>query len=520
MIAFVAVFLPLLVAYAMALGWCVDCWNAPTEYFAHCWLVPVVGACVLWLRRRDWQQRPRAADLRGLWLLVPGLLLHAFGAALMIDSWSATSIVLTLPGAAWLALGRDRLRGLWSVLALVLFAIPMPIYVEGRLAFLLKEIAVRGGSWLANLVGADVVRNGDRLLPIGLDGALFVADACGGLRSLLAMLTLGYCLVFFTGPASTARRVILMLAVAPLAIAANVTRIAVLCLMARWFGVPFAEGMGHSIANLVEWGALLLTMVVFDGLLVRRLGKSGLVAAVANDNRTVTATVPATKTSLRLPALILWLLAPALLWLSYYRPLADRSGRAEMLPKTVANYQLEPRSEAQLGEFAAALPRYRELLGTEDFVWWHYRDQQKHLISLVALFHDTNWKSVHPPRICIEGSDMTIERDDLVAAGWESEDPAANQGVPRVLSRIVAKRRDSVWRYVTLSVFGTEHWASGDYWEFTMHHLPRALLRQNESGFLMRVESPIYSGEQDADAEARCREFLQALMPAARKLLR
>ena len=141
---FLCVFLPLLLAYVTALQWCVDRWNAPTEYFAHCWLVPLVGALVVWLRRKSWQTRPRATDLRGLWLLVPGLMMHFAGAALMIDSWSASSIVLTLPGAALLALGAARLRGLWPVLLLVLFASPMPIYVEGRMAFVLKEIAVEG----------------------------------------------------------------------------------------------------------------------------------------------------------------------------------------------------------------------------------------------------------------------------------------------------------------------------------------------------------------------------------------
>lgn len=89
-----------------------------------------------------------------------------------------------------------------------------------------------------------------------------------------------------------------------------------------------------------------------------------------------------------------------------------------------------------------------------------------------------------------------------------------------VVSRIVAKRRSDGWRFVTLSMFGTKSWNSGDYWDFTMHHLPRALLRQNESGFLLRVESPIYSGEDVAQAEERCREFLKQLMPSARNLVR
>ena len=73
MTALFAVFVPLLVAYAMALVWCVDRWNAPTEYFTHCWLVPFVGLGVVLHRRKEWSLRPRATDLRGLWLLVPAL---------------------------------------------------------------------------------------------------------------------------------------------------------------------------------------------------------------------------------------------------------------------------------------------------------------------------------------------------------------------------------------------------------------------------------------------------------------
>ena len=111
---------------------------------------------------------------------------------------------------------------------------------------------------------------------------------------------------------------------------------------------------------------------------------------------------------------------------------------------------------------------------------------------------------------------MVIEQDDLVDAPWLADEDGSHP----VASRIVAKRRTDGWRFLTLSMFGTETWASGDYWDFTMHHLPLAFLRQNESGFLLRVESPVYAGEEQGQAEARCREFLQQLMPAARKLLR
>ncbi|MFN0186413.1 MAG: exosortase/archaeosortase family protein, partial [Aquabacterium sp.] len=466
--AFFAIFLPLLIAYGVTLQWCVDRWNAPTQYFAHCWLVAPVAAFVLWWRRAEWRDRPAAYGVGGWLLLAPALVLHLLGALLMVDSWSALSLILAIPGAAWVALGRHRLHGQWPVLWLSLFLVPAPMYVEGRLAFLLKEIAVAGGSTLANLLGAGVVRAGDRLSPTGLPGSLFVADACGGLRSLLAMMTMAWCLVFFFGSSRGGRRLLVLAAAPFLAIAANITRIAVLCLFARWFGVPFAEGTGHTLANAAEWLSLLLLLIGLDAWLGRRA-----VATAAAAQPPVIA--PTGKASWWLTAGCLWLLAGPLLWLSTYRPLASATGRAERLPDAVAGYSLIPRTAEEQAAFTAALPRWRELLGTGDFVWRQYQDPNGSRINLVALFHDTNWKSVHPPRICIEGSNMDIQVDDLVSAAW------AGEGVS--LGRILARDRADGWRYLTLSAFGTADWTSGDYWAFTLHHLPRALMRSNMSGF-------------------------------------
>ena len=508
------VLLPLVAAYATTLLWCVDRYNAPTEYFAHCWLVPVVAAVVLWQTRARWRQQPCRTERLGLWLLVPGLLLHVVGAALMIDSWSAASLALTVPGSCWLVFGRSRLRGLWPVVWLVLFAIPAPIYVEGRLAFELKEVAVRGGAIVANVLGADIERLGDRLQPRGGDASLYVAAACGGLRSLLAMLTIAYCLAFFTGPAATARRVFLLVVAAPLAVLANTLRIASLCLLARWFGVPFAEGTGHTLANIVEWLLLLLSLLALDRWIGHRLAPSDSLSTSPSIDHVPlgAAAAPAAargKASLWPVGLALWLAAAPLLWLSLYRPFGSRDDRAGQLPTAIAGYALQPRTPAEQRAFERNLPQWRELLGTRDFVYRRYRNEQKELVRVVALFHDTNWKSVHPPRICIEGSNMEILADDLIEVG----------STPIEASRIVAQDRASSWRFVTLSVFGTASWSSGDYWQFTWHHLPLAVLRRNQSGFLLRVESPIYSGERAADAERRCAEFLAQLLPMARELV-
>lgn len=502
--ALLALFVPLVIAYLPALRWCVDRWNAPTQYFAHGWLVPFVAAAVVWSRRAVWRTAPVVPDRRGLWLLGAGLLLHVCGLVLMVDSWSAASLCLTVPGALWFAFGRARLRGLWPVIGLVLFFVPLPIFVEGRLAFTLKEFAVNGGAALANVLGADVVRSGSMLRPNGMTGGLWVADACSGLRSLLAMAMLTWCLAFFTGPAVVWRRVVLLLAAAPIAIVANVVRIATICLFARWFGLSFAENLGHTLANVAEWIADLAALLALDAVLRRGAARTGAPTPI------VAVPDPRPRPAFRGVAVAAWVLAGPLLWLGVHRPIADGHDRADTLPPIVGTWTLVPRAPAEEQKFQKNLPRFRELLGTDDFTWRTYRDGEGHALHLVGLFHDTNWKSVHPPRICIEGSDMDVEVDELVAAPWLGNDVQ--------VSRIVAKRRADGRRFVTLSVFGTASWLSGSYGAFFLHHAPRALLRQSESGFLLRVEAATTLG--NATADARCADFLRALVPEAQRLLR
>lgn len=507
MSVFARVFLPLLVAWATTLVWCVERWM--TEDFEHCWLVPAIAAFVAWRRRDAWCAAPRAADSHGWWLLGAGLVLHAAGAALTIDSWSAASLGLAVPGACWLALGRARLRGQWPIVWFVLFALPMPIFVRDRVAFALKEFAVQWGASVANVLGADVVRNGAYLQPRGAAGALWVADECGGLRSLLAMCTVAYCLAFFWGGRAWVRRAVLLAAAPLLAVAANIGRIALLCLFARHAGVPFAGGTGHTLANVAEWALVLGALLALDRWLPQ--------GAEASPRAAAPAAAPAPSgargaADLVRASFVLWAVAPLLLALSLYRPPALAADRAAALPTSVAGYELVPRTAEQEAYFQARLPRWCELLGTRDFVWRYYRDASGAGISLVALFHDTNWKSVHPPRICIEGSDMDVEVDDLVAGPAFAPDA--------VLGRIVARARSDGRRYVTLSAFGTADWLSGDYAQFTWHHLPRALVRASVSGFLLRAEAEVRAGEDEAAAEARCRRFLEALLGPARELLR
>ena len=201
--------------------------------------------------------------------------------------------------------------------------------------------------------------------------------------------------------------------------------------------------------------------------------------------------------------LVLWLLGPFLLWLSSYRPFPAVSGRANRLP-------------AQVGEFVLArdhelTARTHELLGTTDATWRTYRDAAGHEIYLVAVFHEQNWKSVHPPRICIEGSNMTVTAESDHALETD-----ASSG--RAYALLEAKSNENGRRYLTCYVYGAADFTTPHYASFFMHHAPAALLRRGTSGFLLRVEA--WASEDSKSDLERMRGFLSTLLPLAQGLLR
>ncbi len=263
------VFLPLLVAYAGTLWWVGESWMLADSYYSHGPLVPLLMAFLLWRDRAARRAAPARFEARAWWLLGPGLVLHLAGAALTIDSLSALSLVLAVPGAAWLALGGARLRGQWPTLWLAGFAVPMPMFLTGRVAFELKELAVGAALSFGNALGLGAHRDGPNLFVPGQAHPLVVEDPCGGLRSLIALLTLGYVVAFFLGSRRGLRPYVLLAVAAPLAVSVNILRIVGLCFAAKWWGVEVATTTAHDVLNVAEWIVALLVLILLDRALSR-----------------------------------------------------------------------------------------------------------------------------------------------------------------------------------------------------------------------------------------------------------
>jgi len=211
----------------------------------------------------------------------------------------------------------------------------------------------------------------------------------------------------------------------------------------------------------------------------------------------------------------LWLLAGPLLWLGLYRPFASDGARAAQLPAAVPGWTWLGAADPR-GITAAHLRQ----LGTDDAVYRTYVSTAPGTepVIFTAVFHSANWKSVHPPQICLQGSGMTVAEDGSLSM-------ARSDGTTAAAGRILATLDGPQGpypegsRYLSYYVYGGVDMLTASYRTFFLHHLPRALFRQSTDGFLLRVETFVGS-DGLAAAEERCRSFMDAILPAAQESLR
>ncbi len=236
---------------------------ATNPNYSHGYLIPPVVAFLLWRDRRRYLTARGRGSLFGLVLIGLALLGHIVSIRAGVFMTQGYSLVLLLFGLSVFFHGGRATRTVWFPLGYLALMLPMPPYMMNVIAFRLKVFAARAGSGIAIKLGIPLARSGMTIhIPAG---SLRIADPCSGLRSLIALVALGALFAYLTR-GKTWKRVVLFASAVPLAVFANVVRIAVLCVVANIWGIDAALGFFH------DFSGLLLFMIAFVGLVtVRKL---------------------------------------------------------------------------------------------------------------------------------------------------------------------------------------------------------------------------------------------------------
>jgi exosortase len=232
-------------------------------------LLPMMGYLV-WERRSRLAATPRRPAAFGLAMVIASLVVLLLGTAGVEFFLMRTSAVGVIIGAIVFLAGWGWLRILAFPISLTALVIPIPPVIFYQLTFPLQVMATKFGVFVLRLAEIPVLREGNVIWLAHTK--LEVTEACSGIRSLLALLSVGILYAYFAESRSLPRTLIAASTV-PIAIIANGLRIAGTGLAAQYVGPWAASGFFHAFQG---WAMFMVSiaMLISVAATVRRIGNA------------------------------------------------------------------------------------------------------------------------------------------------------------------------------------------------------------------------------------------------------
>lgn len=243
-------------AYAGLLAYSFKQWLKPD--YSHGFLVPFFSIYLAYHWREWAPSRIKWPDPWGLAFIGGGAAMFAIAGILNIGKeWlQGLSLVLNLCGAALLLGGWPALRWLWPSLAFLMFMFPLPSSVEHALGWQLQKVAAIASEFTLQTIGYATYREGN-ILHVK-EHILGVEKACSGLSMLLtfAAISVGVAILV---KRPWFDRVLILVSAVPVAVFANVIRIALTGVLYNEGGKELGDRLFHDFAG---WIMMPIALVV------------------------------------------------------------------------------------------------------------------------------------------------------------------------------------------------------------------------------------------------------------------
>ena len=255
-----AVVIALGLVYLPTVQWLFERWTLSVWHNAHGMLIPAAVAYFAYLELTRVRELPASSSAWGFVFVIPALALHVLDTGLHTQLLSAASIVLLLPGLSLLFLGRPRTAAIAFPLAFMALMLPIPLALTEPIHGVLRRIAAEGTAAVIPYLGITAFVEGTTFrLP---KATLHVGDGCSGFSTLYASVAVA-ALTAYTTPVVW-RRVLVLLAAAPIAIASNILRVVLLTAIVNRTGVDVLSTWVHPASGMMTF-ALALPVIFWLG---------------------------------------------------------------------------------------------------------------------------------------------------------------------------------------------------------------------------------------------------------------
>lgn len=249
------------IIYYSTFVWLSERFLEPDSYYSHGFLVPLVTAFLIWQKRKKLTTISFEPSASGFILLVSGLILQLAGVVLEVYLVSLSSLLMIIFGITFYLFGRKVGKEVLPPLVFLIFMVPVPMFIINYISFPMRQFVTGAVVFTLDKLGLPVMQRGFEII---FPNALLSVDTpCGGLKSLITFLALGFLFAYFLSGARK-NKIALFLTAIPVAFVSNYLRVILLSLVAFIYGAKIAiNGFVHDFSGIMVFAAgfVLLTLV-------------------------------------------------------------------------------------------------------------------------------------------------------------------------------------------------------------------------------------------------------------------
>jgi len=488
-------------AYYDGLANLVHRWEVEEEY-NHGYFLPVVSLVFLWQLAPVFEKKQFEPTWSALIVAGVALLLFIIAELSAIYLLIHYSFILVLFALSLAVVGWAGTKLTFVPIALLVFAVPIPYFLEAAITGKMQLISSQLGVEIIRFCKIPVFREGN-LIDLGVY-KLEVVEACSGLTYLYPLLGFGAICAYLYHTTAW-KRAFIIASTIPIAILLNSFRIGMIGFLVKYFGSEQAEGFLHDFEGFAVFmacvGILFIEMWAFTFAGKDRRPFNQVFGLVFEPLLPIEPDQLKQRPLSKPLLACLGMIAATALIISFI------GGRTESTPER-EYFSSFPRSIGEWSGQPNTLEKtVLDTLDLTDYLLTDFVSEENIPVNFYVAYYESQRKgsSPHSPTVCLPGSGWQIS--SLTRQTYNS----SGAGKPFEFNRVIISK--GKYRQLVYYWFEERGRVMADEYAVKWQLFVDAIFMNRTDGALVRITTPIASGETEENADQRMAGFMAGAVP-------